>query len=83
MTIIQLCVYSYLILTAYIFILQFVPIGVKLMFLKEFGTTMLQRQIKDVLKVADKQPILITRQNKEGYVMMSKKAYAKLVKAAQ
>lgn len=50
------------------------------MFLKEFGSTMLQRQIDKVFQVAYKQPVLITRQNMEGAVLMSKKHYAKLIK---
>lgn len=53
------------------------------MFLTEFGSTELQRDIAKVLKVVYKKPVLITRQRGEGFVMMSKKEYAKLVKAAQ
>ena len=50
------------------------------MFLQEIGSTVLQRQVDKVFKLAYKKPIYITRQNKEGVVMLSKKEYAKLVK---
>lgn len=50
------------------------------MFLEEFGSTELQRDVAKVFKAAYKKPIYITRQKKEGVVMLSKKEYAKLVK---
>ena len=52
------------------------------MFLQEFQSTDLQRNIGRVLKVVYKKPVLITRQRGEGFVMLSKKEYARLVKAS-
>lgn len=53
------------------------------MFLKEFKSTDLQRDTAKVFKAAYRHPVIINRQKKEPVVMMSKKEYAKLVKAAQ
>ncbi|MBL4940052.1 MAG: hypothetical protein JKY81_00145 [Colwellia sp.] len=53
------------------------------MFLPEYNSTQLQRDAKVVFDAASKEPIIITRQCSDGTVMMSKKEYAKLVKAAE
>lgn len=53
------------------------------MFLKEFQSTDLQRDTANVFKAAYRNPVIINRQKKEPVIMMSKKEYAKLVKAAQ
>ena len=52
------------------------------MFLPEYNSTQLQRDAKVVFDAASKEPIIINRQGSNGAVMMSKKEYAKLVKAA-
>ena len=54
-----------------------------IMFLPEYNVTQVQREATLVFKAALKEPIIITRQASEGFVMMSKKEYAKLVKAAE
>lgn len=54
----------------------------KIMFLQEFNSTQLQRDADTVFKAAYKKPILVTRQAREGVVVLSKKEYARLVKAA-
>lgn len=53
------------------------------MFLKEFGSTEFLRDPQRIYKAAYRKPVIITRQNKEGLVMMSKKEYAKLVKSSK
>ena len=53
------------------------------MFLPEYNSTQLQRDAKVVFDAAAKEPIVINRQACDGAVMMSKKEYAKLVKAAE
>ena len=53
------------------------------MFLPEYNSTQLQRDAKVVFDAAAKEPIVINRQASDGAVMMSKKEYAKLVKAAK
>tara|TARA_R110000868_G_scaffold125265_3_gene331035 strand:- start:10611 stop:10775 length:165 start_codon:yes stop_codon:yes gene_type:complete len=52
------------------------------MFLPEYNSTQLQRNPSSVLNAATIEPVVINRQGKEGVVIMSKKEYAKLVKAA-
>ena len=53
------------------------------MFLTEFNSTTMQRQPALVFDAALKEPVIISRQSHESVVMLSKKQYAKLVKAAQ
>lgn len=52
------------------------------MFLPEYNSTKMQREPAVVFDAALKEPIIITRMNHDGVVMLSKKEYAKLVKAA-
>lgn len=52
------------------------------MFLKEFQSTDLQRDTANVFKAAYLNPVIINRQKKEPVIMLSKKAYAKLVASA-
>ena len=52
------------------------------MFLQEFNSTTLLRDTGKVYKAAYKKPIMITRQNDEAVIMMSKKKYADLMKKA-
>lgn len=53
------------------------------MFLPEFNSTAMQRKPGEVFAAALKQPIVINRLSHDGVVMMSKKKYAELVKAAE
>ena len=52
------------------------------MFLQEINSSVAQRDINKLFKMAYKKVTLLTRQNKEGVVVMSKKHYEKLVKAS-
>lgn len=52
------------------------------MFLQEINSSTAQRDINKLFKLAYKKPTLLTRQNNEDIVVMSKKHYAKLLKAA-
>ena len=51
-----------------------------IMFLPEYNSTQMQRETEKVFKAAQKEPIVITRQNNDSVIMLSKKEYAKLVK---
>ena len=62
-------------------ILVVVPIrGVNQMFLTEYNSTKMQREPAVVFDAALKEPIIITRMKHDGVVMLSKQAYARLVK---
>jgi prevent-host-death family protein len=50
------------------------------MFLPEINSSLAQRDMKRLFRMAYKKPVLLTRQNKEDVVVMSKKHYEKLVK---
>lgn len=52
------------------------------MFLPEYTSTQLQRDTKNVFDAANKEPVIVTRMGSDSVVMISKKAYAKLVKQA-
>jgi len=52
------------------------------MFLKEINSSVAQRQIGKLFAAAYRSPVLLTRQNHEDVVVMSKVRYAKLIKAA-
>ncbi len=49
------------------------------MFLPEYNSTEMQRSAPKVFEAANKGPIVINRMAKEGMVMLTKTAYAKLV----
>lgn len=58
------------------------------MFLKEFSSTVMQRNADEVFKAAYKNPILIRRQKRgnkkmDDAVMMSKREYERLVRMAE
>lgn len=52
------------------------------MFLREFNSTQMQKEPGKVFDAAQKEAIVITRMGHPGAVMLSKKAYAELVKKA-
>ncbi len=52
------------------------------MFLPEFNSTQMQKEPGKVFSAAKEEPIVINRRGEAGVVMMSKKAYADLVKKA-
>lgn len=53
------------------------------MFLPEFNSTQMQKDPATVFNAAKKEPIVINRRGDTGVVMLSKTAYAELVKKAQ
>jgi len=50
------------------------------MFLKEFSSRQMQREATVVLNAAELEPVIITRQKFNGYVLLTKSEYAKLIK---
>lgn len=52
------------------------------MFLQEINSSVAQRSIGKLFKMAYKKPTLLTRQRHEDVVVISKKHYAKLLKEA-
>lgn len=52
------------------------------MFLQEISSSVAQRNIGKLFSMANKKVTLLTRLNKEDVVVMSKKQYTKLLKAA-
>ena len=52
------------------------------MFLPEFNSTQMQKEPGKVFNAASKEPIVINRRGEAGVVMLSKNAYADLVKKA-
>ena len=52
------------------------------MFLKEISSSQAQRDINKLFASAYRHPTLLTRQNKEAVVVMSKARYAKLIKSS-
>jgi len=53
------------------------------MFLKEFKSTDIQQEAKRVFDAAHKEPVLIRRQTHDGYILMTKDYYERMVTAVE
>ena len=50
------------------------------MFLQEFSSTAIQRNPKEIYNAAEKAPVVINRMANIGFVILTKEAYAKLIR---